>query len=204
MDMKRKKWTQQEVVTGALLKEREKKKWQLAFRRYILEKQNTKQYAPFFALDIETYRSYIERQFTDGLHWNNFGKSWQFEHIIPLGYFNFSNIDEMALCWNFINIRVEALDKEPVKPANILAAKSYFERLYRQTGYSVCQKMVEKINSIAAEPIPQEQEIACFINEQQDRIQKIARLTADEMVSLNKGTSLEDILLEQEIIRKFG
>ena len=204
MEMKRKKWTHQEEITEALLREREKKKWQLAFRRYILEKQSTKQYAPFMGLDIETYRNYIERQFTDGLNWNNFGKAWQFEHIIPLGYFDFSNNDDMALCWNFINIRVEALDKEPAKPVNILAAKPYFERLYRQTGYAVCLKMVEKINKIAEECFPQEGEIAGFINEQQDRIQKIATLTADEMYALNKGTSLEDLLLEREIIRKFG
>lgn len=204
MEVKRKKWTHQEEVTESLVKAREKRKWQLAFRRYILEKQCTKQYAPFMGLDIETYRNYIELQFTDGLSWSNFGKSWQFEHVIPMNYFDFSNDDDMALCWNFINIRVEALEKESVNHINILAAKPYFERLYQKTGYDMCLKMVEKINTVAAVNFPQETELAQFINKRHDRIQKIKVLTPDELLALNKGTPLENILLEREIIRKFG
>ena len=202
--MKRKKWTHQEEVTEALVKAREKKKWQLAFRRYILEKQSTRLYAAFMGLDIETYRNYIALQFTDGLSWSNFGKAWQFEHIIPMSYFDFANQDDMALCWNFINIRVAALEKEPDNHMNILAAKPYFERLYQKTGYAMCRKMVEKINRIAETCIPLEAEIAGFINNHSARIEKIASLSADDMLALNKGTSLEDILLEREIIRKFG
>lgn len=204
MENKRKKWTHQEEVTESLVKAREKRKWQLAFRRYILEKQSTRQYAPFMGLDIETYRNYIELQFTGGLSWSNFGKSWQFEHIIPMNYFDFSNDEDMALCWNFINIRVEALDKDSVNHLNIRAAKPYFERLYQKTGYDMCRKMLDKINSIAEVCVPKEAELAQFINNQRDRIQKINTLTGDEMAALNKGTSLENILLEREIIRKFG
>ena len=204
MENKRKKWTHQEEVTDSLVKAREKRKWQLAFRRYILEKQSTRQYAPFMGLDIETYRNYIELQFTGGLSWSNFGKSWQFEHIIPMSFFDFSNHEDMALCWNFINIRVEPLEKEGVNSKNILAAKSYFEKLYQKTGYDMCQKMVEKINRLAENGMPLEGEIAGFISSHNARIQKITTLTADEMVELNKGAFLEDILLEREIIRKFG
>jgi len=204
MEVKRKKWTHQAEVTESLVKAREKRKWQLAFRRYILEKQYTKQYAPFMGLDIETYRNYIELQFTDGLSWSNFGKSWQFEHVIPMNYFDFSNDDDLVLCWNFINIRVEALEKESVNHINILAAKPYFERLYQKTGYKMCLKMVEKINKIATANFPQEPELVQFINNQHERIQKIKMLTPDELLALNKGTPLENILLEREIIRKFG
>ena len=204
MESKRKKWTAKEEITDALLKFREKRKWQLAFRRYVLEKNPSYMYAPYFGLDIENYRKWIELQFTDGLAWDNFGVKWQFDHIIPVAYFDFAKKEDLVLCWNCINIRVEKLDTGKGKRIDLLATKHYFQKLFEKTGYSLCLDMFDKIKEIEEASIVPEPELENFIVQHVGELEKLATLSADEFSSLNKGTSLADIFLEREILRKFG
>ena len=77
MIMPRKKWTPHEEVTGSVLTFREKRKWQIALRRYVLEKNKSSFYAPYFGLGIETFRKWIEVQFDSETNWENFSESWQ-------------------------------------------------------------------------------------------------------------------------------
>ena len=206
MESKRKKWTAKEEITDSLLRFREKRKWQVALRRYILEKNISQNYAPYFGLDIENYRKWIELQFTEGLSWDNFGSSWQFDHIIPVAYFDFSKQEDLYLCWNFINIGIEQLDnnKTGAKKIDALAARPYFESLYIKTGYSLCEKMIEKINNIQVSNIVSRPILEDFIIQNKESLEKLATLSADEYSRLNKGMSLADIFLEKEILRKFG
>jgi hypothetical protein len=206
MESKRKKWTAKEEITDSLLKFREKRRWQLALRRYILEKNISQSYAPYFGLDIENYRKWIWLQFTDGLTWDNFGSSWQFDHIIPVAYFDFSKQEDLYLCWNFINIRVEKLDSNKARGnrIDVLAVRPYFESLYSKTGYSLCGKMIEKINEIQVSNIVSEPILEDFIIQNKEDLEKLAMLSSDEYSRLNKGMSLADIFLEKEILRKFG
>jgi hypothetical protein len=206
MQTKRKKWTAKEDVNDALLKFREKRKWQVAFRRYVLERNASQNYALYFGLDIENYRKWIELQFTNGLNWENFGSLWQFDHIVPVSYFDFSKEEDLKLCWNFINIRIEKIDLNQMEGnrIDILGAKSYFEGLYKKTGYPFSQKMVEKINSIQESGLVSEPLLEHFVIQNKELFEKIATLSKEELVHLNKGASLSDILLEREILRKFG
>ena len=63
--MARKAWTPQTEITDSLIRFREKRKWQLSYRRYVLEKAPSEAYAPYFGLDIETLRQWFEAQFTE-------------------------------------------------------------------------------------------------------------------------------------------
>jgi len=206
MESKRKKWTAREEVNDSLLKFREKRKWQVAFRRYVLERNISQNYALYFGLDIESYRKWIELQFNNELSWENFGTHWQFEHIIPVSYFDFSNEEDLKLCWNFINLRVEktGVNQTGNNRIDIQGAKSYFEELYKKTNYHYCLKMVEKINSIQGPGIVSEPGLVDFINQNKEQFEKMASLSREEFINLNKGISLSDILLEREILRKFG
>lgn len=206
MEAKRKKWTPKEEITDSLLKFREKRKWQLALRRYVLEKNISQAYAPYFGLDIESFRKWFELQFKDGLNWDNFGTAWQFEHIVPVAYFDFSDKEDLLLCWNFINIRVERLEANRARGnrVDIISVKPYFESLYEKTGYFLCARMIDKINRIQVSGIDPMPEMENFIIEQKDQLEKIAGLSQDEFTRLNQGTSLQDILLEREILRRFG
>ena len=206
MEGKRKKWTPKEEVTDAVLRFREKRKWQLAFRRYILERNGSQFYAPYFGLDIENYRKWIELQFTEGLNWDNFGTAWQFDHIVPVAYFDFANKQDLVLCWNFVNIRVERLESN--KPSgnriDLLAVKSYFQALLDKTNYSICERMTRKISEIEIASIVSEPALEDFLINHKEELEQLASLSPEEFASLNKGTSLADIFLEREILRKFG
>lgn len=204
--MARKKWTPQFDITEPLLKFREKRKWQLALRRYVLEKNISAGYAFYFGLSIEQFRMWIEIQFVEELNWENFGSAWQFDHILPVAYFDFSVEDDLILCWNFINIRVARieLNKTNGNRIDIVAARPYFEALYAKTGFSLCLKMIKKISKIEFSNIISEPAIEDFIIKNGEQLQIASSLNKEEFNQLNKGMSLKDILLEREIIKKFG
>ena len=202
----RKKWTPQEVITDSLLKFREKRKWQLALRRYILERNPCQSYAPYFGLAIPDFRQWIELQFSSKLKWDNFGTAWQFDHIVPVAYFDFANEGDLRLCWNFINIRVEQLDlnKNKAHRIDVLAVKPYFESLYSKTGLELCNMMLEKINTLQVSSIISEPGLEGFLTVKRGEIEALSNLTNEEFNSINQGVSLNDILLEKEILKKFG
>ena len=204
--MERKKWTPKEEVTDALLKFREKRKWQLALRRYILEKKPAAAYAPYFGMDVNGFREWIELQFTPDLRWDNFANAWQFDHIVPVTYFDFNNEEDLKLCWNFINIRVEKLElnKNRGNRIDVLAVKPYFQDLYNKTGYNFCLKMIEKLSQIEVSNIESHPAIENYIINKKQHLENIATLTQAEFEKFNQGISLNDILLEREILRRFG
>jgi len=204
--MQRKKWTAKTEVTDELLLFREKRKWQLALRRYIIEKKPSHTYTPYFGLDINSYRKWIELQFTPGLNWENFASKWQFDHIVPVAYFDFNVEEDLKLCWNFINMRVEKLElnKNRGNRVDVMAVKSYFLDLYNKTGHVYCSRMLEKLKQIELSAIGNNHAIEDFINRNKKYIDTLATLNEDEYASLNQGKPVKDILLEREILKKFG
>jgi hypothetical protein len=181
-------------------------KWALALRRYIIESNPNENYAPFFGLDSKTMKRWIELQFKGGLDWGNYAKSWQFDHIVPVVYFDYYNEEDLKLCWNFINIRVEPfqLNKNRGSRIDVLAVRTYFERLYNKTGFSIALKMLNKINSIEVSNIESNEEIENFIIGNKQWLENIATLNNYEFNKFNQGWDLNEILAERELLKKFG
>lgn len=187
-------------------KTREKKKWQQAFRRYVIDQVANPQYAPYFGLDTKKIRSWFELQFENGLSWENFGTDWQFEHVVPVGYFNFSDEDELKLCWNFINLRVVGLKVEENSnhQIDIIAVRPYFEDLYNKTSSDYCKKMLKKIKAIEVSGQKSQPQLENFISQNKILLENIEGMSNEEFNKLNQGMTLNDILLEKELLRKFG
>jgi hypothetical protein len=204
--MKRKRWTPQTEITDSLLEFREKRKWQIALRRYVLNQNGSSLYASYFGLDILNIRKWIEIQFDQEMNWDNFSKNWQFDHIIPVVYFDFAKEEDLKLCWNFTNIRAEKLqlDKNRGNRIDVLAAKTYFETLYENTQYHLCLEMVKKIKDIEISQISSNRQLENFIQENKEYLEKLSSFSPQEYVSLNKGNELNNILAEREFIKKFG
>src|SRR4030095_13143219 len=204
--MQRKKWTPQNEVNDALIQSRQKRKWQIALRRYVLEGNKCSVYAPYFGLDIYNFRKWIEAQFDRPLNWDNFSSSWQFDHIIPLTYFSFEAEEDLRLSWNFINIRVEKIEIEEKETnrIDVLAAKRYFETLYNYTRYPFCQKMVAKINQIELSEIKGSDKLISFMQENKSYLETIFSFTSYEFDKLNERVPLNEILAEIELLKKFG
>ena len=203
--MSRKKWSAKTEITPALLKFREKRKWQIALRRYVLEQNPSPFYAPYFGLDIQSLRRWFETQFEPGTNWDDFAKKWQFEHVIPVTYFDFSVESELKLCWSFINLRVEVIPENSDKgnKIDVLAAKGYFEQLYKRTLYSPCLRMLEKIDQIELSALVGTKKQETFILENKEYLSILEHYTPYEFELLNQGKNTDDVKKEMAFQKKF-
>ncbi len=204
--MPRKKWTPQTDETDTLLKSREKRKWQIAFRRYVVEGNLSINYAPYFGLDIKTIRNWIELQFTGEMNWSNFGSLWQFEHLVPVIYFNFSNEEDLHLCWNFVNIRVVPAKstKDGSVRGDLYLAYQHLHRLYQASGYRVCKALIEKIESIQQSEQVNIDNQSAFLQSNNDYLALLQGFSSYEFELLNSGRDVESVKREAEMIRNLG
>ncbi len=50
-------------------------------------------------------KEYLESKFKLGMNWDNYGDSWQIDHIIPCCQFNLENLNEQKICFHYTNLR---------------------------------------------------------------------------------------------------
>jgi hypothetical protein len=71
--------------------------------------KNNKQYKHSIDLlgcSIEEVREHIERQFQQGMNWDNWSvHGWHIDHIIPLSYFDFSDPEQQKRACHYTNLR---------------------------------------------------------------------------------------------------
>lgn len=49
---------------------------------------------------------YIERQFSDGMSWDNYGlHTWHIDHIRPVSSFDLTNIEDVKKCFHYTNLQ---------------------------------------------------------------------------------------------------
>lgn len=193
----------QNEITPALLKFREKRKWQISLRRYVLEKHPCIFYAPYFGLDIKNMRQWFEYQFKDGANWDNFGTAWQFDHVIPVTFFDFSKEQELKMCWNFTNLRAEhfQINKDRGNRLDVLAAKNYFKELYEKTNYTPCLNLLHKIDEIEISELVSTEAQRNFIKDHWDYLSMIENYSTFEFELLNNGRSIEEVRKEIELFK---
>jgi len=203
--MARKRWQAKTDITPSLLKFREKRKWQIALRRYLLERNPCVFYAPYFGLDIERMRNWFELQFEKGMGWQDFGQKWQFDHIIPVTYFDFTDEMELKMCWNFTNLRVEAFqrNKDRGNRIDILGAKSYFKELFDKTQYKPCKDLLEKIVRIELSELISSKQQQSFIIKYRDYLKHIENYSSFEFELLNSGRPVDEVKKEIDFLKKY-
>ena len=64
--------------------------------------------------------------------------------------------------------------------------------------------MIDKISKIEVSNIVSEPAIESFIINHKEHLEIVSSFNKEEFNGLNMGMSLDDILLEREIIKKFG
>ena len=67
---------------------------------------------------IEQLRGYLEKQFTTGMNWNNYGK-WHVDHIKPCASFDLSKSEEQRKCFNWKNLQPLWAEENLRKGANL-------------------------------------------------------------------------------------
>jgi len=58
----------------------------------------------FIGCSINEAKRHIEKQFTEGMSWDNYGE-WHVDHIRPCSSFNFSNKVEAEACFHYTNLQ---------------------------------------------------------------------------------------------------
>ena len=50
--------------------------------------------------------SYLERQFKEGMSWDNYGRQgWHMDHIVPCAAFDLTDPDQQKKCFHYTNLQ---------------------------------------------------------------------------------------------------
>ena len=59
----------------------------------------------YFDYNLKDLYNHLEKQFKNGMTWDNYGTIWHIDHIIPQSWFDFSNKEEIKKCWSLDNLQ---------------------------------------------------------------------------------------------------
>jgi len=75
--------------------------------RFLKNKNETIKWPNSLGYTIDDMKIHIESKFQHGMTWENHGKVWHIDHIIPVSWFNFKDMKSRALkeCWSLLNLQ---------------------------------------------------------------------------------------------------
>lgn len=76
-------------------------------RQSLISGKRGKSWESIVNYTIEDLVNHLEKQFDDKMSWENYGRYWSIDHIIPRSYFNYKDYNdiEFKICWSLLNIR---------------------------------------------------------------------------------------------------
>jgi hypothetical protein len=51
------------------------------------------------------FKKWIEFRFVDNMNWENYGKYWHIDHILPINQFDLSCDNDIQICFNWTNLQ---------------------------------------------------------------------------------------------------
>jgi hypothetical protein len=72
-------------------------------RKALLGIHNSKSTEKLLGCSFEEFKKYLESKFDSTMTWENYGKCWHIDHIIPCDFFDFTNTEHQKLCFNYRN-----------------------------------------------------------------------------------------------------
>lgn len=54
---------------------------------------------------LEALKTHLEVQFLPGMTWENYGKKWNIDHIVPISFYDLSDTDQVFSAFNYLNLR---------------------------------------------------------------------------------------------------
>lgn len=90
------------------------------FRRALKGKRKTSKTFALLGYTVEALRAHIERTWRRGWNWENYGKIWEIDHILPCAMFDHTDIEQVRQCWALSNLRAYPVAKNRGKQARRL------------------------------------------------------------------------------------
>lgn len=72
---------------------------------------------------VQDLKCHLEKQFAEGMTWENYGSRWQVDHITPKSSFNLDTEDDLLECWRLENLQPLFQEDNLQKSAKILQTK---------------------------------------------------------------------------------
>lgn len=69
--------------------------------------------------DLPFLRCWLELDFRDGMTWENYGKVWHIDHILPCASFDLSDPEQQKECFNYKNLQALPAKENLSKSASI-------------------------------------------------------------------------------------
>lgn len=113
------------------------------FKKFITWKSPGLIVKDYLGGDIAFVRGWIEDKFINEMTWENYGKVWVVDHIVPFRMFDPFKEEELKICWNYRNLQPIYSHDNIKKEGNVFFA---FELLYELREKDlIYQKLYERI-----------------------------------------------------------
>ena len=95
-------------------------RYQKALRRYLLCKVEGDKYRELIDCTPNQFKKWIASQFVGEMTMENYGKTWEMDHVVSQIFFDIENKKELLLCHNWKNIRPCLITNNKVKKDKII------------------------------------------------------------------------------------
>ncbi len=106
--------------------------------------------------DMTFFKKWIEFRFDYNMNWNNYGKEWHIDHILPINQFNFKNQNDLNICFHWTNLQPLNAKDNQSKSDNIILHYYFnnminvfrFNKHYKQyLGYQTVNESLQWLRS---------------------------------------------------------
>lgn len=75
--------------------------------QFLKSNKNNQHWESFVSYTLNDLKDHLEKQFKDGMTWENYGVYWEVDHIIPIAVFNFNSPEDIDFkkCWALSNLQ---------------------------------------------------------------------------------------------------
>jgi hypothetical protein len=71
----------------------------------IKKRKKSKEIFNLLGCSVDKCKQYLESQFKPEMTWDNHGKIWEIDHIIPCSKFNLTDIEQQKQCFHYTNLQ---------------------------------------------------------------------------------------------------
>lgn len=75
------------------------------FRKLVKGEHKTNSVLTLLGCSVEKLKEHIESQWLAGMTWENWGKLWHIDHIVPCVSFDLTKYSDQLKCWHYTNLR---------------------------------------------------------------------------------------------------
>ena len=81
-----------------------RKKYQIAFRRWLIDHAPGSTITPYIGADLSFVRGWLSDRMLPDMNWSNYGQVWVVDHIAPVRLFDFMKNEDLEIVLHYKNL----------------------------------------------------------------------------------------------------